>query len=261
MVPSPAFRRFVPALHQIGRVGPGMSASVMKGKAKAQFMATMSNEALESDAKKKRASCSVMCSEIVNQKPRDWSKLCAAKKSKRGTEKMNYLVKHLKIFLSTLPILAALILGLMCLAPLPPGQHGGPCSEVAPGVWRQEDPATGELTKPCSPTVVCGECVRDPSSPTGCSWECSYQGARYTGPSRHPCTCPISPAPTLTPSPTAGGSVSGGCPSPEPGCYFNGTECNWGFWESCTYCCPGRSYTVSLGFGSCFGKWNALPCR
>jgi len=59
-------------------------------------------------------------------------------------------VKHLKKFVSAVAILAALILGLMCLAPLPADQNGGPCVEVAPGVWRQEDPATDELTKPCS---------------------------------------------------------------------------------------------------------------
>jgi hypothetical protein len=73
----------------------------------------------------------------------------------------------------------------------------GPCEEVAPGRWRHEcDDGT---MRACSPTVVCGSCLPDPNSPTGCSWECSYQNARYTGPSRYPCACPPRPNPPYDP--------------------------------------------------------------
>ena len=103
---------------------------------------------------------------------------------------MNYVVKHLKRFVGPVGILAALILGLMCLAPLPPERHGGPCVEVAPGVWRTEDSVTGELTKPCSVTIVCGECVPDPGSPTGCSKDCFYRSGPNTPHFKSQCPCP-----------------------------------------------------------------------
>src|SRR5437867_12397179 len=83
--------------------------------------------------------------------------------------------------------LAALILGLMGLTrqtdsqsparplsnkdggdPPPAGGGWGACGEVAPGVWQQENRATGEMRR-CSPTTVCRECVADPGSATGCS--------------------------------------------------------------------------------------------
>jgi hypothetical protein len=99
--------------------------------------------------------------------------------------------KHLKRFVSAITILIALILGLMCLAPLPPERHGGPCVEVAPGVWRQEDPATDELTKPCSVTIVCGECVPDSSSPTRCSKDCFYRSGPNTPHFKSPCPCQL----------------------------------------------------------------------
>jgi len=105
--------------------------------------------------------------------------------------------KHLKTFASGIPILAALILGLMCLTqqtdsqspaqlpnqdrgdPRPPGDVGGPCVEVAPSVWRQEDPTTGERTKPCSPSHPVPVPVPPTPSPnaTGYFYLIFYRGA------------------------------------------------------------------------------------
>src|SRR5262249_46665574 len=92
---------------------------------------------------------------------------------------MNCVLKHLKRFVSAVAILAALILGLMCLAPLPPERHEEPCVEVSPGVWRKEDPATGELTKPCSPSQPLPVPVPPTPSPNaaGAFYLIYYRGA------------------------------------------------------------------------------------
>ena len=126
-------------------------------------MVAMPNEALERDAAKSTylAPSCVPKSLVRNHAT---NRSCAYN--------MNYVVKHLKRFVSAVAILAALILGVMCLTqqtdsqstapplpnrdrgePPPPGVVQEPCVEVALGVWRQEDPATGE-TRPCSPTFV-----------------------------------------------------------------------------------------------------------
>jgi hypothetical protein len=88
-------------------------------------------------------------------------------------------IRHLQRFVRRVAILAALILGVMCLAPLPPDVAGRPCVEVAPGVWRQEDPATGELTKPCSPSRPPPIPVPPTPSPnaTGAFYLIYYRGA------------------------------------------------------------------------------------
>ena len=85
----------------------------------------------------------------------------------------------------------------------PDGSIWGPCVEVGPGVWRHENLNTGDL-QPCSPTIVCGSCLPDPSSRTGCSEDCSYRGASYTRHFSSRCPCP--PGGGGTPW---GGGVSG----------------------------------------------------
>src|SRR5262249_6969122 len=56
----------------------------------------------------------------------------------------------------------------------------GPCHEVTPGVWQHEQLDTGR-TFSCQPVIVCGpSCTSDPSSSTGCSWDCFYRGATFS---------------------------------------------------------------------------------
>ena len=78
-------------------------------------------------------------------------------------------------------------------AQAPPVTNGGvwgPCVEVARGVWQREQLSTGRMF-PCSPEIVCGSCLPDLNSSTGCSWDCFYRGATYsTGHWLSPCPCP-----------------------------------------------------------------------